>query len=117
MSNERKTREMMAVVESWFEWVQQSIRGRGGDPDDGEFFDYDCEVCGGPCVIIVHSGNSFSLSPGGKCCQSLIEKKRKEMGLKIEEEASVSIHFDRQKVREGPKAFIERMKKQQATMS
>lgn len=117
MSNERKIRETMAVVETWFEWVKGSIIESGGNPDDGEFYDYVCEVCGGPCVVIVHSGDSFSLSPGGKCCQSLIKEKRRDLGLKIEEEASVFINFHHRKVSEGPKAFMARVKKQQAGMS
>jgi hypothetical protein len=117
MSSQRKIAEMMAVIDSWFEMVQQSIIEGGGNPDDGEWFDFDCELCGGPCIIIVHSGNSFSLSPGGECCRSLVEKKKEEIGLKVEAAASAFIYFDSQKRREGPKAFVSRMKQKQSEMS
>lgn len=109
MGHKRRMKEMMGVVGSFLETVDQAILERGGNPGDADFYEFECEVCGGPGALIVWSGDTFSLILGGKCCTDSLNKLRGELGIKIGGQVSGHFSFDSQKINEGPVAFLERM--------
>jgi hypothetical protein len=117
MSRKEKIDDGMTIVKVWLDFVEDSIRERGGNPDDAEWFESDCVTCGGPLTIIVYEGDSFNCSTGNECCIASTKRFREEIGLKVASEVSISIDHRSHGSKEGTNAFMERMRKSRGDMS
>lgn len=117
MSKKEKIDDGITVLKVWLDFVEHSIRERGGNPDDAEWFESDCKICGGPLTIIVYKGDSFNCSTGNECCIASTKRFKEEIGLKVASEVSISLYKDFKSDKEGPNAFMERMRKAREEMS